>query len=67
MMVYLIDYVVVNRRLAGLMQDNRGYRSVIIDLKVKISMSQFRNDDYIPGSFDVSRLQDRNLREIFQE
>jgi len=28
---------------------------------------KFRNGNYLPGSYDAGRLQDENLREIFQE
>ena len=31
----LIDYVIVNRRLAGSIQDTRVYRSAVIDVKSK--------------------------------
>ena len=31
----IIDYVIVNRRLAGSIQDTRAYRSAVIDVKSK--------------------------------
>ena len=31
----LIDYVIVNRRLAGSIQDTKVYRSAVIDVKIK--------------------------------
>ena len=71
----LIDYFVVNGRLAGSTQDTRVYRSAAIDVKskdrhivlpkVNLKM-EFRND-YIPGSYDVGRRWDENLIETFQE
>ena len=33
-----------------------------VNLKLK-----FRKGNYLPGSYDVGRLQDENLRETFQE
>ena len=72
----LIDYVIVNRRLAGSIQNTRVYRSAVIDVKSKdhhlvvskVNLKlKFRNDNYLPGTYDVGRLQDENLRETFQE
>ena len=34
----LIDYVIVNQRLAGSMQGSRKYRSAVIDFKSKITI-----------------------------
>ena len=72
----LIDCAIVNRRLARSIQDIRVYRSAFIDVKNKhhhLVMSRvdlklrFRKGNYLPGSYDVGRLQDKNLRETFQE
>ena len=72
----LIDYFVVNRRLAGSVQDTRVSRSAVIDVKsndhhlvvsrVNLKLN-FRKRRYIPGCYDVCILQDENLREDFQE
>ena len=72
----LIDYVIVNWGLAGLIQDARVYRSAVINVKSKdchLVLSRvnlklkFLNGNYLPGSYDVGRLQDENLSETFQE
>jgi hypothetical protein len=72
----LIDYVIVNRRLAGSIQDNRVYRSAVIDVKSKdhhlvvskVNLKlKFRKSNSLPESYDVGRLQDENLRKKFQE
>ena len=76
----LIEYVIVNRRLAGYkilaMQDTRVYRSAVIDIKSKdyhlvVSRGnlkqKFRNGNYLTGSYDVDRLQNANSRDNFQE
>ena len=72
----LIDYVIVNRRLAGSIQDTRVYRSADIGVKSKdhhLVVSKlnlklvFRIGKYLPEIYDAGRLQDDNLREIFQE
>ena len=72
----LINYVILNRRLAGSVKDTRVYRSAVIDFKSKYhhlvaSMVdlklKFQKDNYLPEIYDVVRLQDENLREIFQE
>ena len=47
----LIDYVIVNRRLAGSIQYTRLHRSAVVY--------------YLLGSCDVGRFQDGNLRESF--
>ena len=67
----LIDYVIVNRRLAGSIRDTREYRSAVIDVKSKDhhlvvskvnSKLKFRKGNYLPESYDVGRLQDENLK-----
>ena len=72
----LIDYVIVNRRLAGSIQDTRVYRSAVIDVKSKdhhlvvskVNLKlKFRKSNSLPESYDVGRLQDENLRKKFQE
>ena len=72
----LIDYPIVNRRLVGSIQDTREYRSAVIDVKSKyhhqvVSKSnlklKFWKGNYLLGIYDIGRLQDRNLRETFQE
>ena len=72
----LIDYVIVNRRLAGSIQDTRVYRSAVFDVESKdhhlvvskINLKlKFRKGNYLPESYDVGRLQDENLRKNFQE
>ena len=72
----LIDYVIVNRRLAGSIQDTRVYRSAVIDVKskdhhlvvFKVNLKlKFRKSNSLPESYDVGRLQDENLRKKFQE
>ena len=72
----LIDYVIVNRRLAGSIQDSRVYRSAVIAVKSKdhhllvskVSLKlKFRKGNYLPESYDAGRLQDETLRETFQE
>ena len=35
----LIDYIIVNQRLAGSIQDTRVYRSAVIDFKCKYQYS----------------------------
>ena len=70
------DYAIVNRRLAGSIQDTKVYRSAVIDViskdhhlvvsKVNLKL-KFRNDNYLPGKYDVGRLHDENLRETFQK
>ena len=72
----LNDYVIVNRRLAGSIQDIRVCRSAVIDVKsndhhlivstVNLKL-KFRKGNYLPGSYDVGRLHDTNLRETFHE
>ena len=66
----------VNRKLAGSIQDTRVQSSVVIDVESKdrhlvasrVSLKlKFRKGNYLPGSYDVSRLQDENLRKTFQE
>ena len=61
----LIDYVIVNRRLAGSIQDTRVYRSAVIDVKSKdhhlvvsrVNLKlKFWKGNYLPGSYDVGRL-----------
>ena len=72
----LIDYVIVNRRLAGSIQDTRVYRSAVIDVKskdhhlvvFKVNLKlKFRKSNSLPESYDVGRLQDENLRKKIQE
>ena len=72
----LIDYVIVNRRLARSIQDTRVYRSAVIDVKSKahhlivskVNLKlKFRKRNSLPESYDVGRLQDENLRKNFQE
>ena len=72
----LIDYVIVNQRLAGSIQDTRAYRSAVIDVKSKdrhlvvsrVNLKlKFRKSNYLLGSYDVSRIPEENLRETFQE
>ena len=72
----LIHYVIVNRRLAGSVQDTKVKRSAIIDVKRKYHYQvvsrgnlklKFPKGNYLPGSYDVGGLQDENYREIFQE
>ena len=72
----LIDYVIVNRRLAGSIQYTRVYRSAVIDVKSKdhhlvvskVNLKlKFRKGSHLPESYDAGRLQDENLRETFQE
>ena len=62
----LIDYFVVNGRLAGSTQDTRVYRSAAIDVKSKdhhLVMSRvnlklkFRKGNFLPGSYDAGRFQ----------
>ena len=72
----LIDYVIVNRRLAGSLQDTTVYRSAVIDVKskdqhllvyrVNIKL-KFQEGNYLLGNYDAGKLQDDNLRETFQE
>ena len=71
-----IDYVIVNWRLAGSIHDTKVYKSAVIDVKSKdqhlvVSMVtlwlKFRKGNYLPWSYVVGRLQEENLREIFQE
>ena len=68
---YMLYYFIVNRRLAGSIQDTRVYRRSVIDVKSedhhlvvsKVNLKlKFQMVDYLPGSYDVSRLQDLNLR-----
>ena len=72
----LIDYVIVNGRLAESIQDTRVYKSTVIDVKSKdhhlvvsrVNLKlKFRKGNYLPRSYDVGRLQDKNLREMFHE
>ena len=67
----LIDYVIVNRRLAGLIQNTRVYRSAVIDVKSKdhhlvvskVNLKlKFRKGNSLLESYDVGKLQDENLR-----
>ena len=67
----LIDYVTVNRRLTGSIQDTRVYRSAVIDVKSKdhhlvvskVNLKlKFQKGNSLPESYDVGRLQDENLR-----
>ena len=71
----LRDYFIVNRRLAGSMQDTRVYRSAIIDVKSKdhhlvVSRVNLKlksqKGNYLRRSDDVGTLQDEHLRETFQ-
>jgi hypothetical protein len=50
-----VDYVVVNRRLVGLIQDTREYTRVIIDVQVKcrVNKQKFWKGNYLLGSYDV--------------
>ena len=66
-----VDYVVVNRRLAGSVKDTRVYLSAVIDVKSKYHhlvvskvnvKLKFQKGNYLPGSYGVGRLQDENLR-----
>ena len=68
----LIDYAMVNRRLAGSIQNTREYSSAVTDVKSKdhhliVSRTnlklKFRKGNYLLGSYDVNRLHDENLRE----
>ena len=61
----LIEYVIVNRGLAGSVQDARVCRSAVIDVKSKdnhlvvsrINLKlKFRKSNYPPGSYVVDRL-----------
>ena len=61
----LIDYVVVNRRLAVSIQDTGVYSSAVIDVKSKdhhLVMSRvnlklkFWKGNYLPESYDVRKL-----------
>ena len=72
----LIDYVIVNKRLAGSIQITREYRTAVIDVKIKdhyllvsrVNLKlKFRKVKYLLESYDVDGIQDENLREIFQE
>ena len=72
----LIDYVIVNWRLAGSIQDTRVYKIAVIDVKSKehhlvvskVNLkSMFWKGNYLPESYDVGRFQDENLRKTFQE
>ena len=72
----VIDYVIVNRKLAGSIQDIRVDRITVIDVKSKdhrlvvsrVNLElKFWKGDYLPGKPDVGRLQDENLRETFHE
>ena len=63
----LIDYVIVNRRLVGSIQDTWVYRSAVIDVKSKDHRQivfkanlklKFRKGKYLLGSYDGGRLQD---------
>jgi len=67
----LIDYVIVNRRLAGSIQDTWVYRSFVIDVKIKdhqlvvsrVNLKlKFRKGNYLPVNYYVGRLQEENLR-----
>ena len=63
----LIDYAIVNQRLAGSIQDTRVYRSGVIDVKSKdhhlvvsrVNLKlKFRKGNYLLGRYDVGKLQD---------
>ena len=71
---YLIDYVIVNRRLTGSIKDTRVYRCAVIDVKSKdhlLVMAKVNlklkawQCNYLQGNYDASRLQDENLRGTF--
>lgn len=72
----LIDYVIVNRRLASSVKDTRVYRSAVIDsasndhrlVISKLSLRfKSRKGNYMIGKFDVARLEDPTCRAHFQE
>ena len=72
----LIDYVKINQRLVGSIQDARVYRSAVIDIKTKdhhvvvswVNLKlKFWNGNYLLESYYAGKLQDENLRETFQE
>ena len=72
----LIDYVIVNQRLTGGIQDARVYRSAVINLKgkdhhlvvSKVNLKlKFWKSNYLPGSYGFGRLQDKNLKNHSQE
>jgi hypothetical protein len=61
----LIDYVVVNRRLVGSIQDTRVYRSAVIDVKSKdhhlvvsrVNLKlKYEKGSYLSGIYDAGRL-----------
>ena len=61
----LIDYVILNRKLAGSIQDTRVYRSAVIDLKSKdhhlvvsrVNLKwKFWKGNYLLDSYYVGRL-----------
>ena len=70
------DYVIVNRRLARSIQDTRVYWSAFIDGRRKdhhlvvprVNLKlKFRKGNYLPRSYNCSRIQDENSRKTFQE
>ena len=74
----LIDYVIVNQRLARSVQDTGYIRVVLLMLKLKITIQhlvvsrvnlklKFQKGNCLPGCYDVYRLQNENLRETLQE
>ena len=71
----LIYYVIVNRRLARSMQDTRLYRRAVTDVKSKdhhlvvsrVNLKlEFWKGKYLAKNYDISRIQDENLRETFK-
>ena len=74
-MTNLINYIIVNQRLARSVQDTRVFRSTVNKNKSKdhhlagcgVNLEpKFRNDNCIPGSYNLSKIQDVNSRENFQ-
>ncbi|XP_065571512.1 craniofacial development protein 2-like [Artemia franciscana] len=73
----LIDYVIVNRRLARSIQHTREvlYSSAVIDVKSKdhhlimprVNLELKFQGNYLPGSYNACRIKNENLRETFQE
>ena len=64
----LIDYAIVNRRLAVSIQNTRVYSSAVTDVKSKdhhlvvsrVNLKlKLRKGNYLLGSYDVGRLQDK--------
>ena len=47
-----------------LMLKSKDHNLVVSGVNLKL---KFRKDNYLPGSYDVVRLQDENLRKTFQE